>query len=194
MTLGRVPRLGSIVSSARWSLRSLRQGRDSALTHGDRVHSTPHVVATVAALVAMAVSVHGLLSLPDGVLGRRLRQVGAGLWYGVAVLAAVVLTTGGHVLAPWPAALGWLVAVCSTLPTVHARYLDAPGTGRQRMQWIAVGAVLGSEVVLAAVTLNLLVAWPAQIGVTAAAAAVLAALGLLCAGSARLPGTPTDCS
>ena len=140
------------------------------------------------ALVAMAVSVHGLLSLPDGVLGRRLRQVGAGLWYGVAVVAAVVLTTGGHVLAPWPAAVGWLVAVCSTLPTVHARYLDAPGTGRQRMQWIAVGAVLGSEVVLAAVTLNLLVAWPAQIGVTAAAAAVLAALGLLCAGSARAAG------
>ena len=54
------------------------------------------------------------------------------------------------------------------------------------MQWIAVGAVLGSEVILIAVTLNLLVAWPAQIAVPAAAAAVLAAVGLLCAASARL--------
>jgi signal transduction histidine kinase len=54
------------------------------------------------------------------------------------------------------------------------------------MQWIAVGAVLGSEVILIAATLNLLVAWPAQIGVPAAGATVLAAVGLLCAASPRL--------
>ena len=149
------------------------------------------MVATVAALGAMAVSVHGLMSLPDGVLGRRSRQIGAGLWYGAALLVAITLTTTAHVLAPWPAALGWLVAICSTLASVHARYLDAPAVGRQRMQWIAIGAALGAEVILIAVTLNLLVAWPAQIADLAAGATVLAALGLLAAASARLPPTPT---
>ena len=185
-TLARAARLGWLVSLGALVAAVSAAGSRLALTHADRVHSAPHIVATVAALGAMAISVHGLLSLPDGVLGRRSRQVGAGLWYLGALLVAVALTTTAHVLAPWPAALGWLVAVCSTLPTVHARYLDAPAFGRQRMQWIAVGAVLGSEVILIAVTLNLLVAWPAQVGVLAAGATVLAALGLLCGVSPRL--------
>jgi signal transduction histidine kinase len=185
-TLSRVPRLGWLVTLGALVAAVSAAASRLALTHANRVHSAPHVVATVAALAAMAVSVHGLLSLPDGVLGRRSRQVGAGLWYAAALLVAITLTTTAHVLAPWPAAFGWLLAICSTLPTVHARYLDAPAAGRQRMQWIAVGAVLGSEVILIAVTLNLLVAWPAQIAVPAAAATVLAALGLLCAGSPRL--------
>ncbi len=185
-TLARAPRLGWLVTLGALVAAVSAAGSRLALDHGDRVHSAPHVVATVAALAGMAMSVHGLLSLPDGVLGRRSRQVGAGLWYAVALLVGVALTTTAHVLAPWPAALVWLVAVCSTLPTVHARYLDAPAAGRQRMQWIAVGAVLGSELILIAVALNLLVAWPAQIAVPAASAAVLAALGLLCAASTRL--------
>ena len=46
------------------------------------------MVATFAALAAMAISVHGLLALPDGVLGRRSRQAGAGLWYVVALVVA----------------------------------------------------------------------------------------------------------
>jgi signal transduction histidine kinase len=185
-TLARVPRLGWIVTVGALVASVSAAGSRLALSHADRAHSAPHDVATVAALVAMAISVHGLLSLPYGVLGRRSRQVGAALWYAVAISVAIVLTTTGHVLAPWPAALGWFVAVCSTLPTVHTRYLDAPASGRQRMQWIAVGAVLGSEVILITATLNLLVAWPSQIAVPAAGATVLAALGLVCAASVRL--------
>ncbi len=186
VALARAPRLGWLVSLGALVAAVSAAGSRLALAHADRVHSAPHVVATIAALLAMAMSIHGLLSLPDGVLGRRSRQVGAGLWYAATLVVGITLTTTDHVLAPWPAALGWLVAVCSTIPTVHARYLDAPATGRQRMQWIAVGAVLGSEVILIAVTLNLLVAWPAQIAVPAAGATVLAALGLLCGVSARL--------
>ena len=185
-TLARAPRLGWLVTVGALVASVSAAASRLALTHHNQVHSAQHEIATVAALVALAISVHGLLSLPYGVLGRRSRQVGAALWYAVALLVAVVLLTTGHVLDPWPAALGWLVAVCSTLPTVHTRYLDAPASGRQRMQWIAVGAVLGGEVILIAVTLNLLVAWPAQIAVPAAAATVLAALGLLAAASVRL--------
>src|ERR1039458_3882857 len=171
-TLARAARLGWVVTLGALVAAVSAAGSRLALTHADRVHSAPHVVATVAALAAMAVSVHGLLSLPDGVLGRRSRQVGAGLWYLAALLVAVALTTTAHVLAPWPAALGWLVAVCSTLPTVHARYLDAPAAGRQRMQWIAVGVLLGPQ--------------PPGLGAPAAGATVLAAVGLLCAASPRL--------
>jgi len=140
----------------------------------------------VAALATMAISVHALLSLPDGVLGRRSRQVGAGLCYATALVIAVVLATRAHVLVPWPAAVGWLVAMGAALPVVQIRYLDALAAGRQRMQWVAVGAVLGGELVLVAITLNLLVGWPNQIAVAAAVAGVLAALGLLCAASTRL--------
>jgi signal transduction histidine kinase len=185
-TLARAPRLGWLVTVGALVAAVAAAGSRLALTHADSVHSVPHVVATVAALAAMAVSVHGLLSLPDGVLGRRSRQVGVGLWYAAALVVAIALTTTAHVLAPWPTALAWLLAACSTLPAVHARYLAAPASGRERMQWLAVGAVLGSELVLIAVTLNLLVAWPAQIAVPTAAAAVLAALGLVCAASPRL--------
>jgi signal transduction histidine kinase len=185
-TLARAPRLGWLVTVGALVAAVAAAGSRLALTHADSVHSVPHVVATVAALAAMAVSVHGLLALPDGVLGRRSRQVGVGLWYAAALVVAIALTTTAHVLAPWPTALVWLLAVCSTLPAVHARYLAAPASGRERMQWLAVGAVLGSELVLIAVTLNLLVAWPAQIAVPTAAAAVLAGLGLVCAASPRL--------
>jgi signal transduction histidine kinase len=185
-TLHRAPRLGWIVTLGALVAAVSAAGSRLALTHTNRVHSAPHIVGTIALLGALAISVHGLLSLPDGVLGRRSRQVGAALWYAVALLVAVVLTTTGHVLAPWPAALGWLVAVCSALPVVQARYLDSLAAGRQRMQWIAVGAVLGGEIVFIALTLNLLVAWPGQIAVSAAVGAVLAAAGLLCAASPRL--------
>jgi signal transduction histidine kinase len=186
VTAARAPRLGWIVILGALVASVAAAGTRLALAKVHPVHSPAHVVAVFAALLAMALSVHGLLSLPNGVLGRRSRQVGAALWYAVAIALAAVLTTTFHVLAPWPAAVGWLVAVASTLPTVQARYLDAPASGRQRMQWIAVGAALAAEVVLIAVTLNLLVAWPAQIAVLAAAATVLAGLGLLCAAVPRL--------
>jgi len=77
-TLARAARLGWLVTLGALVAAVSAAGSRLALTHADRVHSAPHVVATVAALAAMAVSVHGLLSLPDGVLGRRSRQVGAG--------------------------------------------------------------------------------------------------------------------
>ncbi|MGA3354521.1 MAG: histidine kinase [Acidimicrobiales bacterium] len=185
-TMARAVRLGWLVTVGALVAALAAAGSRLALTHAHPVHSAPHDVATVAALSAMAISVHGLLSLPDGVLGRRSRQVGAALWYAVALVVAVVLIATSHVLAPWPAAIGWLIAVSSTLPVVQARYLDALATGRQRMQWIAIGAVVAAELILVSVTLNLLVAWPAQIAVPAAGATVFAALGLLCAASLRL--------
>ncbi len=158
VTTAQAPRLGWIVILGALVAGVAAAGTRLALAKVHPVHSPAHVVAVFAALLAMALSVHGLLSLPNGVLGRRSRQVGAALWYAVAIALAAVLATTFHVLAPWPAAVGWLVAVASTLPTVQARYLDAPASGRQRMQWIAVGAALAAEVVLISVTLNLLVA------------------------------------
>ena len=186
VTIAHAPRLGWLVTAGAFVTGVAAAGTRLGLGKAHPVHSPEHVVALFAALLAMALSVHGLLSLPYGVLGRRSRQVGAAVWYVVAIGVAAVLTATFHVLAPWPAAIGWLLAVGSTLPTVQARYLDAPASGRQRMQWIAVGAALAAEVILVAVTLNLLVAWPGQIALPAAAATVLAGLGLLCAAIPRL--------
>ena len=185
-TITRARRLGWLVIVGSLLAAGCAAGSRLALSRANPVHSAPHIAATFAALAAMAVSVHGLLSLPDGVLAKRSRQIGAGLCYLVALVVAALLTATAHVLAPWPAGIAWLVAVCSALPVVHSRYLVAPATGRQRMQWIAVGAVLGGELVLVAVSLNLLVSWPGQIAVPTACAGVLAGLGLLCAASTRL--------
>jgi signal transduction histidine kinase len=183
VTITRVPRLGWLVTLA--ALVAAASAAGARLAHGN-AHSAAQAVSTVAALLAMAISVHALLALPDGVLGRRSRQIGALLWYVVALLTGIWLALTSRVVAPWPAACGWIVAVGSTLGSVRSRYLDSPATGRQRMQWIAVGAVLAAEVALVAVTLNLLVAWPAQIAPVVAGGTVLAAIGLVCATSSRL--------
>lgn len=183
--LPRAPRLGGLVSLGALAASAAAAATRLALGHGGS-HLLQRDVATVATLAAMALSVHALLSMPDGTLAKRSRQIGAAFWYGVGLVLAIALVATSHVLAPWPAALCWLAAVASTLPTVQSRYLGSPAVGRQRMQWIAVGAVLSAEVVVIAVTLNLLVAWPSQIAEPAAAGTVLAALGLACSASPRL--------
>src|ERR1700722_19220362 len=71
------------------------------------VDSATRRTADVIALLTMAVVVHVVLSLPNGVLKSRGRQLGAATWYGVAIVLCVFYASDAKALSPWPLALGW---------------------------------------------------------------------------------------
>ena len=115
----------------------------------------------------MAVSVHGL-----AVAARRCARASAharsapGLCYLVALVVAALLTTTAHVLAPWPAghrmAGGGLLGTSRRACPLPRSAQPQDANACSGSPW---GPCSGAEVVLIAVTLNLLVAWPAQIAV-----------------------------
>ena len=142
-------------------------------------HQAARGVATIAVPVVIAVSVHLLLALPDGRLGSRGRRAGAGLAYGAALVAGLALAIAGRPFPAWAAALAWPLAAGCALPAVRLRYLAAAARDRQRMQWMAVGAILAADSALVVLVLHVLVGWPGQVAAVAAGCAVFLALGML---------------
>ena len=138
----------------------------------------------MAAPLVIAISIHMLLALPDGRLGSQGRRVGTWVAYVAAVLIGLVLVVADHPFPAWAAALIWVLAGACALPAVRLRYLAASARDRQRMQWMAVGAILAADAALVVAVLHVLVGWPAQVAATAAGCAVLLALGMI-AGEVR---------
>jgi signal transduction histidine kinase len=136
-------------------------------------------VATFAVPVVIAVSVHMLLALPDGRLAGRGRRIGAGLAYAVAAATGLILAVAGRPFPAWAAAVAWPLAGACALPAVRLRYLAAPARDRQRMQWMAVGAVLAADAALVAGVLHVLVGWPGPVAAVAAGCASLLAFGMM---------------
>jgi signal transduction histidine kinase len=147
-------------------------------------HRAARAVATLAAPLVIAISIHMLLALPDGRLGSQARRVGTGVAYAGAVLIGLVLVIADHAFPAWAAAVIWVLAGACALPAVRLRYLAASARDRQRMQWMAVGAILAADAALVVAVLHVLVGWPAQVAATAAGCAVLLALGMI-AGEVR---------
>jgi hypothetical protein len=143
-------------------------------------------VAIVAALIAMAISVHVLLSLPTGILAQRSRQVTAGTWYVAALIGAALLAPTRHAFAPWPVDLVWAVVVAITMPSVYSRYASATALGRQRMQCFAIGLSLAIVVALVTLALHWLVAWPIALAPTLLAASALIPIGLAAGGLSEI--------
>jgi signal transduction histidine kinase len=153
--------------------------------------------STAGMLVAIAVSVHLVLALPDGRLTRPLlpghrpvglpslarpsrpRRVAVVLAYAAAVIAALVLGVQDVAVSVGVGAAVWAAALATTLPAVRLKYLATGGRERERMQWIGAGAVLAGDLALAAAVLHLLVAWPAPVVATAAACTVLLPMGMI---------------
>jgi signal transduction histidine kinase len=181
-TMNSAPRISALVMAGSLCAGLAAAASRIADAHGG--HGAAQVVATLAAPLAMAVSVHVLLSLPDGLLGARARQTTAGLWYVIALVLGAYLATTTHVFVPWPVAVGWIVAIASTLPGLYARYVGASATGRQSIQCLAVGVVLAAIIAILAITLHLLVAWPNSATETLLAATAFLPLGLV-AGTSR---------
>jgi signal transduction histidine kinase len=147
-------------------------------------HHAARAVATMAAPLVIAISIHMLLALPDGRLGGQGRRAGAWVAYVAAVLIGLVLVIADHPFPAWAAAVIWVLAGACALPAVRLRYLAASARDRQRMQWMAVGAILAADAALVVAVLHVLVGWPAQVAATAAGCAVLLALGMI-AGEVR---------
>ncbi|MGD0853728.1 MAG: histidine kinase [Acidimicrobiales bacterium] len=176
--VGRTPRLGLTCS-----LVSLGGGFTTLVMRvGDRtglgVDSATRRIADVLALLTMAVVVHVVLSLPNGVLKTRGRQLGAAAWYVVALALAVYYMAGAKALTPWPLALGWCVAIGSALPALRGRYVDASARSRQLVQALVAGSALALTFVVILITLHSLVDWPIDVGAPLIALSCLVPLGL----------------
>lgn len=146
--------------------------------HGLGVDSGARRIAEVVTLLTMAVVVHLLIALADGVLASRGRQLGAAAWYAVAVVLCVVYASGSRALSPWPLMIGWVVAIGSTLPPIRSRYVVASARGRQTIQTLATGTTLALTLAVVLVTLHSLVDWPLQVAPSLIALSCLVPLGV----------------
>ena len=146
--------------------------------------STTRQLGFVLVACSAAIALHAVLSLPDGVLGSRPRQVGAAAWYVIAIALGVAMRSRS--LSEAVVALASVIAFASVVPAATARYQRSTGAGRERMQWVGVGAVGALEVALVAGALNLLVRWPAPIKMITVVGSALIPLGLLIAQSSIL--------
>jgi signal transduction histidine kinase len=142
-------------------------------------HQAARGVATFAVPVVIAVSVNMLLALPDGRLTSRARRIGTGLAYAAAATVGLVLAVAGRPFPVWAAAVAWPLAAACALPAVRLRYLAASARDRQRMQWMAVGAVLAADSALVVGVLHVLVGWPGPVAAVAAGCASLLAFGMM---------------
>ena len=142
-------------------------------------HQAARGVATFAVPVVIAVSVNMLLALPDGRLTSRARRIGTGIAYAAAAAVGLVLAVAGRPFPAWAAAVAWTLAVACALPAVRVRYLAASARDRQRMQWMAVGAVLAADSALVVGVLHVLVGWPGPVAAVAAGCASLLAFGMM---------------
>ena len=159
--------------------------RDSAMT-----------ACTVCALLVMAISLHLALALPDGRLTRP-RPVGRGAAvvrparpssarriavvasYASAVAAGLLLGLAKQPVSVSAGALVWAAGVAVTLPAIRLSYAASAGRERERLQWIAAGAVLAAGLALGVTVLHLLVAWPAPLAATAAGCTALLSAGIV---------------
>ena len=142
-------------------------------------HQGARGVATFAVPVVIAVSVNMLLALPDGRLTSRARRIGTGIAYAAAAAVGLVLAVAGRPFPAWAAAVAWTLGVACALPAVRVRYLAASARDRQRMQWMAVGAVLAADSALVVGVLHVLVGWPGPVAAVAAGCASLLAFGMM---------------
>jgi hypothetical protein len=92
----------------------------------------PHRLAVAAGMVAaalmVAVSVHLLLSLPDGRLRSRGRLACALTAYGTALAAGGALAAAGQEIPAWLAVLIWTLALPVVFPAARNRYDHAAGS------------------------------------------------------------------
>jgi len=182
-------RLGRLVAAATLlgavALAAAVVGATSTGTtgHGARL------AATLAPTLLMAMAVHFLLSVPDGRLVSRARSVVVATSYAAGLTFGLWAWFGPGRLADPAAVVGWLVAIAVGLVGASRRYHSAPGVDRQRLQWIAGGAVATFEVGLVVVGLYLLVRWPVHPWAIAAGATVLLPAGVGAATFRRLLGS-----
>ena len=162
-----------------------------ALTAGrqaDTLHSSPTArdVATIAAIMVTAISLHFLLALPDGRLGDSVRRSTVVFAYLAALGIAAGFVAAGRPFSVVDGAISWTIAALVVIAPMRARYDASIGPRRERLQWFGIGVTLAATAALIVTVLHLLVGWPGQLGAVAAGTTVLVPLGLLAGESPRL--------
>ena len=150
-------------------------------------HQLARAVATVAGPLVIAASVHLRWPRPTAGWAAGPGRVAAGLAYLAALGTGLVLALAGR---PFTA-----VAAAADLAGGAARHAarrpgsGTPGCGghdRERMQWLAIGAVLAADAALVCGVLHLLVDWPGPVAAVSLAATLAVPLGLIAGTSTRL--------
>jgi signal transduction histidine kinase len=146
-------------------------------------------LATLVPALLMAMGIHFLLSVPDGKLTSRGRASVVAVGYVIGLAFGLWAWFGPGRMSDAAAVIGWVVAIVVGLMGAARRYRLAPGVDRQRLQWMASGAVGAVELGLVVVGLYLLVRWPVHPWSMAASGTVLVPLGVAAATFRRLLGT-----
>ena len=136
-------------------------------------------IATIAGPLVTAISFHLLVALPFGRLDTRPRRWAVEVAYAAALALGIGLAVAKRPFSIEAGAISWTVAALAAVPALRARYLTAAGHGRERLQWMGIGAVLAADVALVAAVLHALVGWPGPLGAVAVGGTVLIPLGLL---------------
>jgi len=148
--------------------------------------SSARDIATMAAIVVTAISLHFLLALPDGRLHDSLRRGTAVTAYVAAVCVGIVLIVKHQPFTIVDGAISWAIAGVLAIAPMRARYIGSIGYRRERLEWFGIGVCLAATVALMATVLHLLVGWPGPLGAVAAGATVLVPVGLLAGENKRL--------
>jgi signal transduction histidine kinase len=149
-------------------------------------HQTGRTVATIAGPLVAAISLHLLLSFPDGRLGKRGRQSLVVVAYVAALAVGVAFAVDHRAFSLGDAVLSWSAAALVSLPGLQSRYAASAGRSRDRLQWLGIGVVLAADVALIVAVLHALVGWPSSLGAVGAGGAVLIPLGILAGANPRL--------
>ncbi len=180
--LGRLVSLAACLGAASFAAAVIGQTTAGATGHGARF------AATLLPALLMAVGIHFLLSVPDGRLISRSRQVEVAVGYAAGSAFGLWLWFGPGRMTDTAAIIGWSVAIAVGLASTALRYRSAPGIDRQRLQILAAGAVATLEFGLVVVGLAVLVKWPGHPWAIAAGGTLLVPVGVGASTFPRLLG------
>ena len=170
--LGRIVLAGATVAGVAYLA-----GAMAAMKDGDNLAVV--AVHVIAVGLLPAVGLHFVLSLADGVLGSRGRVATVAVGYAGASVAGLLVLAADRSMPGWVIWLEATIAVLVGAGPAHRRYLESTGLARQRLQWLGCAVTVAAEVALVIGALRVLVDWPDQAAVVAAAGTVLVPLALI---------------
>jgi signal transduction histidine kinase len=175
--------LGAVAfATDRLSARFAVEIRHGAAPDGGMSPAAAHHLALAVGMVAaglmVAVSVHLMLSPPDGRLASRPRRLCALGAYAIGLAVGGALGAAGRELPAWLAVAIWSAALLVVFPATRLRYERTSSRDRERMRWAAIGGATSCSLALAVTVLSQLIGWPAPTGPIAEGFMIFFPLGL----------------
>jgi signal transduction histidine kinase len=156
---------------------------DAALL--DRPGTGLELARGLAVAALPAVTLHVLLTLPDGAFVRRTHRTTVIVGYVLAIVAGLGIWSARPLVPLWIVIVKGGTALVGGLLS-NARYRRSRGQERQRMQWFGLAVMVAAEITLVAVALRVFVGSPDNIGAIAAGATVTIPLAFVLSTSTRM--------